>query len=917
MLKRMGVVLGLLCMGNIFVSLAAVDTNEIVIEMPLDSAQIAEDSLPPIEKMPEITKFVNAEYPLDLMKKGVQGAVLLELLVNDSGVVDSAKVVTGLHPVLDSSAVKASRQFLFTPATAGGKPVAVLLQYEYRFAIEQSVKEIEKVANFEGVLIESGTRKPVADAMIVLTFQDTTADTTLPIPFSLYLKKIGAIEGQSLEEQKIVAMTDSTGKFTFYSLPACSVQVNVVVPGYEAFKTTELVSRKEAISAKYYVKRYSYSEYEIVVYGKVEEKEVSKRQLTVQEIKLIPGLGGDAVKVVQAMPGVARASFGSGEVVVRGAPTWDSQYYLDGVEIPVLYHFGGLKSSYNSDALQGVDFLPGGFGTRYGGATAGIIELKGRPAKTDRWHGMLDLSTIDGSFLIEGPITDKISILATARRSFICDIMEWATKKYSDDLGMTVASFYWDYVLRTDVTLSKNNSFYLTLFGSSDSMTIIMPDMRYGSKEIAEKTNQFGMNTTFNMGLAGWNCIFNDHWSNNLRYSLTSGRDDMSPFGFMSAHDDYITHYIRDQLSWKKNDKLTINGGADVELTNYDMDLKIPDMSGVIQHDKNDDWLFGVVGAYCNFEWKPLQSLMIIPGLRYDYFPELDYEGSIIPEFWNYSAYDDLKGISGEPSVRLNMRYQIDKKHTVKASIGNYSQTPQPVGQVIHKTWGDPTFPATKAAHYVLGHEWQITDIISSDVQAYFNQQWDIPVYGTNADAASGSADLWTKGEGRMYGLEIMLRHLKTEHFFGWIAYTLSRTERYNKATGKWDLYDKDQTNNVQVLGSWHLKKEWDLGFRMRYVTGNPTTPVIGRELDENSQYFYPVYGETNSDRVDPFFQLDLRADKKFVFDKWIYSFYIDLQNISYFFYKSPEFEYWDDFYKEKQTVTSYPMLGVGWKAEF
>lgn len=926
-MKKMGLFTTWICLCAVWAFGATADP-EIIIEMPADttvgtqpqSAPGSGDTLSQVDKMPEIMEFVKADYPTALMKQGVQGAVLLELLVNETGSVDSVKVVTGLNPVLDSTATVAAHQFKFTPATAGGQPVAVLLQYEYRFTIDEAIDTIQKVVNFEGILIESGTRKPISDAMVVLTFADTSADSALPLPFSMYMKKIGAIDGQSLEEKKLVTLTDSLGKFTFYALPACSVQVAVVIPGYEAFKTTELISRKEVLQTKYYVKRYSYSDYEIVVYGKAEEKEVSRRQLTVQEIKLIPGLGGDAVKVVQAMPGVARPSFGSGAIVVRGAPTYDSKFYIDGAVIPILYHFGGLKSAYNSDALQSVDFLPGGFGTRYGGAIAGTVELKSRPAATDRWHGKLDLSTIDGSFLVEGPIGKKVSILATGRRSFIGDIVNWATKKYPDYFPMTISSFYWDYTCRTDVNFSKKNHLFLTLFGSSDSMAIIQPDIRSGSKEISEETDRFGMNTTFNMGLLGWDYTLNDHWSNGFRYAITDGRSGFSAFGFVRSASDFLVNHIRDQLTYRLNDKLLLNCGPDIELTRYNLDMKIPDAYNIIQHDKNNDWWFGVVGAYLNFEWKPVENLLIIPGIRYDYYPELKYDGSVVPEFWDYKFFDNQKGISGEPSARLNARYSISKNQVLKASVGNYSETPQPLGQVIHKTWGNPYMPSTKAAHYVLGHEWQITDLINSDVQVYLNRQWNIPEYGSNANATSvGEAQkLWTDdGKGRMYGLEVMLRHLKSEHFFGWVAYTFARTERYNNAKNKWELYEQDETHNLQVLGSWHVKKEWDLGFRARYVTGKPTTPIDRVVQKEHYRVFIPKPGDKNSTRVDPFFQLDLRADKKFVYDKWMYSLYLDLQNISYFLYKSPEFEYFNYNYKSKNTVSSFPLLGIGCKAEF
>ncbi len=208
----------------------------------------------------------------------------LELLVNESGSVDSVNVLKGLHPVLDSAAKAAAQKFKFTPAIVGNGAVAVLLQYEYRFTIEEAVDTIKKTVNFEGKLLELGTRKPISDAMVVLTFKDTS-DSTLPLPFHLYLIKIGKIEGQSFEDNKLVAMTDSTGSFRFYSLPSCSVEVAIVIPDYEVYKTNEVIARKEAVHAKYYVKRQSYTEYDIVVYGKAEEKEVSKRQLTVRKFR--------------------------------------------------------------------------------------------------------------------------------------------------------------------------------------------------------------------------------------------------------------------------------------------------------------------------------------------------------------------------------------------------------------------------------------------------------------------------------------------------------------------------------------------------------------------------------------------------------------------------------------------------------
>ena len=205
----------------------------------------------------------------------------------------------------------------------------------------------------------------------------------------------------------------------------------------------------------YRLQRTSYSDLEIVVYGRTESREVSRRSLSSGEVRKIPGFSGDAVKVVQALPGVGRSSFGGGSIRVRGAPTWDSKFYLDGVSIPMLYHFGGIKSTYNSEALESVDLYPGGYSSRYGNSVAGVIELQSRNADRQRAKGFADVNLFDATFFAEGPIGSRGGILANVRRSYFGDILGVVVKKIGDKLNMpiSVVPYYYDYTVRADVDL--------------------------------------------------------------------------------------------------------------------------------------------------------------------------------------------------------------------------------------------------------------------------------------------------------------------------------------------------------------------------------------------------------------------------------------------------------------------------------
>ena len=810
------------------------------------------DSLPAIDSMPRLIEFIKAEYPADLVKKGIEGQTLLDIVVDTAGRVDSVAVVKGFNSRLDSSAASAARKFRFRPALAAGAPVPVIMEYVYRFTLDEVVEKIERYVNFKGRLVERGTRGPVRDAIVMVMFRDTAADSTLSVPFSSYLKKIGNFPNQHIENGAMLTTTDSLGRFGFFSLPAGPVAVKVICAGYEQLVETEHIHSAEITEVVYYIRRFSaYGDNEIVVYGKVQEKEVAKHTLTLNEVRKIPGLGGDAVKVVQALPGVARASLMSGQVVVRGASNADSRFFLDGVQLPVLFHFGGLKSTYNSDALESVDFYPGGFGVRYGDVTAGVIEIKGRPAKTDRVHATVDVNMYDASFLVEGPVSDKISMLLSGRRSYVGDILSWAVSKL--DVPISIQPYYWDYIWRTDYAASKSQKFYLTLFGSQDFFKLITSNSRAGTSVTSDATDEADQRTLFHMGILGWNWDISPTIKNSLTYSLTYGDQYESFFGAVKMDRNAWFNALRDQAGLTIAKNAVLNAGLDAQIYPANVLVVLQGAQDTVTRDTVHDWVFGDIAPYLFLDWKTTERLEIIPGLRYDYYPELDYRGSVIPAFWNYHLINNRQGGPGEPSLRLTMRYKLTPAHTLKAAAGNYSQTPQPLGQAIMERWGDPHLPATKGAQYVGGWEWQMTDLDNADVQAYYNDQWDIPRQGTSQDVAPGSPlgtvpkGYYADQLGRMYGLEVLIKHNQGNRFFGWLAYSLSRSERRDPHTGAWSLYSKDETHNLQLIGSYKLPHFWEIGCRLRFVTGDPTTPYIGITYDENEGRFHPIFGGESS----------------------------------------------------------------------
>ena len=845
---------------------------------------------------PVLVRFVEAEYPPAALQAGREGTVLLELLVTAEGVVDSVRVLTGLAPDLDAAAVRAAAGCGFTPAVVSGDPVPVFLQFAYTFSVAEQARRIDPQVNLRGRVVEMGTRQPVPGAMVVVAF--TRPDTSaLPVPWSPYLATLGGLPGQFREDDRLVTLADSTGAFQLLGLPPGELELSFPNAGYAPLVTTETVTAGELIDGVFRLERTQYSEFEMVVYGRGPEKEVSRQSLSVFEVERLPGFAGDVIKSLQALPGVARPTMSDpGAIVVRGSGNYDTRFILDGVDIPLLFHFGGVKSTYNSLSLGSVDLYPGGFGARFGGAVGGIVELKGREARQDRWRTQLDASLLDAGFHTEGPLGKGFGLSVSARRSFIGELAEAALRD-NDDFSLAVAPYYWDTVARLDWTRHADHRLFLTVFAASDRLRMVAPDAASGSPEVAAATDEVALDLAFSRFILGHDARLGGRVRNELR--LAAGRDNNSGhvLGEFRFEGKGPVYSLREDLAVEWDPALTTHLGADLLFTPFDYEVKVLGYPASKMESKK----FSDLGAYLNLDWRPLPDLLITPGVRYDHYQHLD---------------------EGAASLRVAGRWDYEENRTLTASAGSYNQAPQPVGQSTDPVYGNPELPPTTARHLTLGHEWRLDSGWTLKIEGYHNTQDQVP-----ALADSAGLNFLPDAEARMYGLEFMLRHQSDGGFFGWVSYSLGRSQRRfarDPGTGagwapdQWTLHDMDQTHHLEAVGSWELGRNWSFGSRVQFVSGVPVTPILGftgnrYEFDADTGDYLPVEGEYHADRIEPYFRTDLRVDKKFIRRDTIWSVYLDLQNANYFLYNSPEgYTYNYDYSKRNKYGWIFmPALGV------
>jgi hypothetical protein len=186
-----------------------------------------------------------------------------------------------------------------------------------------------------GKIVERGTRKPVIDANVYL----------VPDP------------GPTPEPRPLKATSDRKGDFSFESEPSFPFHFVVNVTGY---KRLDLPPKGQA-PFTLYLERVSYAPsaqvYETTIYGQNEKRDDKAKSLTSDQFLTMPGSNGDPIKAVQNLPGVNRTNAFSSQVVIEGSAPEDTQYTIDGHEVPNIFHFGGLSSVVTPEALDRVDYL--------------------------------------------------------------------------------------------------------------------------------------------------------------------------------------------------------------------------------------------------------------------------------------------------------------------------------------------------------------------------------------------------------------------------------------------------------------------------------------------------------------------------------------------------------------------------------
>lgn len=714
------------------------------------------------------------------------------------------------------------------------------------------------VVSFSGRILEKGDKNPVLGGSIFLepvgnTLVSATESTQPAQPFSVE--------------------TDLTGHYEL-SVPPGNYQLIVAGEGYKKI-TIKVFTLNKNTQRNFYLEQEGFTLPEVVVTAsKIPKTQVSHETLTKDELVEVPGTQEDVLKAIQTLPGVVTAGSLNGQLLVRGSGPNDNQYYVDDIPIGYPYHFG-IVSTLDSNLVKDLDFYSGGFGPQFANSLGGLVDVTQRDPRTDRWGFRADVNIFLSEFEAEGPITSDSSLAIAGRRSYL-DVF---VKDFSGNAGTFEVPDFADYQVKYSYTPSPQVHWDFVALGSADSI---------GGEISASAT--FAVNDP---DLAG-NFNFTNGY-NNQGVNFRDLSDDQNKVSNSLYHTDSYLNFALGPGLFEDN---SIEDFGDKFQVVHDLDADTS-LTGGLQYDHFINSLNAYWAAYTDQNGRPNETFNLTTSAKIasqgtvnsdDLSAYLDQKFKALDKKLEISVGARADYVNSDNTVfgtpRAAVAYHLTRDSTLKASYGLYNESPDRLlgAPYLDANLGNPRLAPEQSMDSVLGVEQKLDESgLLFRVEAYDKTFSNLIV--VSPVILPGQAYVNT-GKGDAQGVEFFLRQPPTDRFFGWIAYSLSTSNRQDSPGGNTYPFQYDEPNCFTAVGSYKLNPGWDMGVKLLYSTGLPYTPVASTGVTavtvsgQPTTITLPTYASTDSARLPDYFRVDFSISLKTVYDTWEWRFYLDIVNL-------------------------------------
>ncbi len=647
--------------------------------------------------------------------------------------------------------------------------------------------------------------------------------------------------------------------------------------------------------------------------------------LNMKAVQKLPPAAGevDILRGIQTLPGISAVGEGANGVNIRGGAVDQNLILLDNMPVFNPTHLLGLFSLFPTDAIREMQIYKGSIPARYGGRTAGVLDVKMSEPNAEKFKMKGGIGLISNRLHAEIPIVkEKIAWMTSARFSF----NEYLIQFYNNALLGTFARkripnnkpVFFDLANKITWRPTNKDNISFTSYISHDSYRV---DSLFGIANIIprQSTMQYGHN---NLALR-WNHNYSDQLNLNvlavqsLYNTSTSASDEKVGFDFDTR---LRYHNAKAELTYAPNAKQRINMGA--ALTRYGISPAslIPREGSSVASVLLPDEQAWEVAVFISDEYELSERLLIEPGLRYvNYWnigplavPVFSEDAPKTPgTVLDYLALGNgaVESHYGRVEPRLALRYKLSETSSVKVGYNRMNQFLQiiannttPLPNARWKT-SNRYVPPAQSDLFSAGYfrdtrnkmwEWS--------VEGYYRRQGSIFDYQNGAELSINPIveTQLLKGSAKAYGAELFINKKKGV-MTGWLSYTYARS--FQQITGDfpalqqlnggdWFRTNIDKPHTLNVLLNFQTERHNAVSFTFVYSTGRPYTAPVS--FYQNGFNIIPVYTERNNARISDYHRLDFSwtiTNPSMKERKWESSWVVTIYNLygrknafSYFF---------------------------------
>ena len=623
------------------------------------------------------------------------------------------------------------------------------------------------------------------------------------------------------------------------------------------------------------------------------ESPLSIQRLTTEDIKSNPGGFFDISRVIQSLPGVGGGAAGGtfrNDIIIRGGAPSENVFYLDGIEVPIINHFGtqgsggGPKGILNVLLIEDVKLSSSAFDAKYDNALSSVFQFKQKNGNPNKFQGNVRLSLTENALTFDGPLSKKTTFIASARKSSLGLLAKALNFSFLPD--------YTDFQFKTTTRINDKTTLTFLGVAAIDKFKFITPDSLTAENQYVLNSNPSINQNSYTIGATLKKIISNGFWNLSISRNM-----------------------LDNQVNKFEDNKNPLESQRTLKINSIEAENKI--RWDVTKNYDNITLSYGLTGQFVKFDNNYFQVLNKSSNPLI--YPSLIVQSNTNTNFFRYGGFvqvgtrilNDKLSLSGglridannlsnsesnpfkQLSPRISASLAISDALRFNASYGIYYRLPTYTQlNFTNNVAGQKTNPGNyiKGTHYVAGFEYLPKNTTRFTVEGFYKSYSNYPISITDGISiankgtefgAIGNEAITQTGKGRAYGFELFAQQKLTDKLFGVFSYTLYWSE-FTGLNNKYVAASWDNRQLISMTAGYKLPKNWEIGLKFRYQGAAPYTPYD--ELASRARYLTLGtgvfdYAKINTMRLSAFNSADIRIDKKWNNKKTTYDFYIDITN--------------------------------------